>query len=128
MCGVMAGRRISWADQLQSPGRHDDCALRDTSRTSRLTDRAYRSRYVRCGVHNQGGKRMPCRSRFQFSERAEPLVLDELDPAVCGYAWRHPSPVAALVMLHGLQSHAQWFAEAGDGLFERGLSVYALER
>ena len=71
---------------------------------------------------------MPCQHRFQFSERAEPLVLDELDPAVCGYAWRHPSPVAALVMLHGLQSHAQWFAEAADGLFERGLSVYALER
>ena len=71
---------------------------------------------------------MPCRSRFRFSERARPLTLDELDPAVCGYAWRHPSPVAALVVLHGLQSHAQWFAEAADGLVDRGLSVYALER
>jgi L-alanine-DL-glutamate epimerase-like enolase superfamily enzyme/alpha-beta hydrolase superfamily lysophospholipase len=71
---------------------------------------------------------MPCSSRFQFSERARPLILDECDPAVCGYAWRHPSPVAALVMVHGLQSHAQWFAEAADGLVDRGLSVYALER
>jgi muconate cycloisomerase len=71
---------------------------------------------------------MPCRSRFRFSERAQPLTLDDRDPAVCGYAWVHPSPVATLVVLHGLQSHAQWFAEAADGLLERGLSVYALER
>ena len=71
---------------------------------------------------------MPCQSRFQFSERAQPFTLDTGDPAVCGYAWRHPSPVATLVMIHGLQSHAQWFAEAADGLVGRGLSVYALER
>ena len=71
---------------------------------------------------------MPCQSRFQFSDRAEPLTLDDRDPAVHGYAWRHPAPVAALVVLHGLQSHAQWFAEAADGLVDRGLSVYALER
>jgi L-alanine-DL-glutamate epimerase-like enolase superfamily enzyme/alpha-beta hydrolase superfamily lysophospholipase len=74
------------------------------------------------------GKRMPPRSRFQFSERARPLTLDDRDPAVCGYAWVHPSPRATLVVLHGLQSHAQWFAEAADGLLDRGLSVYALER
>ena len=71
---------------------------------------------------------MPCQNRFQFSERAQPLTVDKSDPAVCGYAWRHPSPAAALVMVHGLQSHAQWFAEAADGLVDRGLSVYALER
>jgi L-Ala-D/L-Glu epimerase / N-acetyl-D-glutamate racemase len=71
---------------------------------------------------------MPDRGRFQFSERAQPLILNDRDPAVHGYAWRHPSPVAALVVLHGLQSHAQWFAEAADGLVDRGLSVYALER
>ncbi|HEV3365210.1 MAG TPA: alpha/beta hydrolase, partial [Acidimicrobiia bacterium] len=71
---------------------------------------------------------MPCQSRFRFSERARPLTLDDRDPAVHGYAWRHPSPVAALVVLHGLQSHAQWFAEAAEGLVNRGLSVYALER
>lgn len=71
---------------------------------------------------------MRCQSRFQFSERARPFILGEGDPAVCGYAWRHPSPVATLVMIHGLQSHAQWFAEAADGLVSRGLSVYALER
>jgi len=68
---------------------------------------------------------MRAQSRFRFSSLAEPLVLDG---AVHGYAWRHPSPVAALVVLHGLQSHAQWFAEAADGLVDRGLSLYALER
>ena len=43
---------------------------------------------------------MPCRSRFRFSERAQPFTLDDRDPAVCGYAWRHPSP-AATVVVHG---------------------------
>ena len=71
---------------------------------------------------------MLCQSRFQFSGRARPFIVDEGDPAVCGYVWQHPSPVASLVMIHGLQSHAQWFAEAADGLIDRGLSVYALER
>ena len=71
---------------------------------------------------------MPARSRFRFSERARPLTLDHGDPAVCGYAWVHPAPAATLVVLHGLQSHAQWFAEAADALVGRGLSVYALER
>lgn len=68
---------------------------------------------------------MLTRSRFRFSVSAQPLVLEG---GVHGYAWRHPSPGAALVVLHGLQSHAQWFAEAADGLVDRGLSVYALER
>ncbi len=71
---------------------------------------------------------MPIEGRFQFSERAEPLMLGDREPVVHGYAWRHPNPVASLVVLHGLQSHAQWFAEAADGLVDRGLSVYALER
>ena len=67
-------------------------------------------------------------SRFRFSATARPFVLDDREPAVHGYAWRHPAPIASVVLLHGLQSHAQWFAEAADGLVERGLSVYALER
>jgi muconate cycloisomerase len=67
---------------------------------------------------------MRAQSLFRFSASAQPFVVDD----VHGYAWRHPSPVAALVVLHGLQSHAQWFAGAADGLVERGLSVYALER
>src|SRR6266853_1533626 len=54
--------------------------------------------------------------RFRFSERARPLVLDDREP------------VAPLVVVHGLQSHAQWFTEAADRLVERGLSVYAVER
>jgi len=71
---------------------------------------------------------MPSQGRFRFSERARPFELDGREPAVHGYAWRHPSPVASLVVVHGLQSHAQWFAEAADGLVDRGLAVYALER
>ena len=71
---------------------------------------------------------MATRDRFRFSERARPLVLDDREPPVHGYAWRHPSPVAALVVVHGLQSHAQWFTEAADQLVDRGLSVYGLER
>jgi lysophospholipase len=47
---------------------------------------------------------------------------------VHGYAWRHPKPAASLILLHGFQSHAQWFAEAADLLVERGFSVYALDR
>ena len=66
--------------------------------------------------------------RFRFSALALPIELEDGPVAVHGYAWRHPSPAAALVVLHGLQSHAQWFAEAADGLVDRGLSVYALDR
>jgi muconate cycloisomerase len=71
---------------------------------------------------------MPGRDRFRFSERATPLTLDDVAPAVHGYAWRHPAPAATVVLLHGLQSHSQWFAEAAEGLVGRGLSVYGLER
>jgi L-alanine-DL-glutamate epimerase-like enolase superfamily enzyme/alpha-beta hydrolase superfamily lysophospholipase len=66
--------------------------------------------------------------RFRFSALAQPIELEDGPVAVHGYAWRHPSPEAALVVLHGLQSHSQWFAEAADGLVDRGLSVYALDR
>ena len=45
-----------------------------------------------------------------------------------GYAWRHSAPEATLVLVHGLQSHAQWFAEAADLLVERGLAVWAVDR
>ncbi|MGH8971637.1 MAG: alpha/beta fold hydrolase [Acidimicrobiia bacterium] len=66
--------------------------------------------------------------RFQFSGSAQPIVLDDRTPAVHGYAWRHPWPTASLVVVHGLQSHSQWFAEAADLLLDRGISVYALDR
>jgi muconate cycloisomerase len=56
------------------------------------------------------------------------VVLDDQAPAVHGYAWRHPAPTASLVVVHGLQSHSQWFAEAADLLMDRGISVYALDR
>jgi len=71
---------------------------------------------------------MPTPGRFRFSPQARPLSLDGGDIPVHGYAWRHPSPVAAVVVVHGLQSHAGWFAEAADRLVERGLSVYAVDR
>jgi alpha-beta hydrolase superfamily lysophospholipase len=47
---------------------------------------------------------------------------------VHGYAWRHPTPEASLVLVHGFQSHAQWFAEAADDLVDRGFAVFALDR
>ncbi|HZS94437.1 MAG TPA: alpha/beta fold hydrolase [Chloroflexota bacterium] len=67
-------------------------------------------------------------NRFAFSERSEPFRLRERPPHVYGYAWRHPAPKATLVLIHGLQSHAQWFAESADLLLDRGFSVYALDR
>ncbi|MHB8575185.1 MAG: alpha/beta fold hydrolase [Dehalococcoidia bacterium] len=67
-------------------------------------------------------------SRFEFGERAEPLRAGDGAPYACGYAWRHTAPAASLVLIHGLQSHAQWFAGAADELVARGLAVYALDR
>jgi alpha-beta hydrolase superfamily lysophospholipase len=66
--------------------------------------------------------------RLQFTALAEPIRLGDSEPLVNGYAWRHPAPTATLVLLHGLQSHAQWFAEAAVVLHSRGFAVYALDR
>jgi alpha-beta hydrolase superfamily lysophospholipase len=66
--------------------------------------------------------------RFRFTERVEPVRLGASEPRVYGQAWRHPSPIAALVLVHGLQSHAQWFADAAEVLNDRGLALYALDR
>ena len=75
------------------------------------------------------GCRTPTRGRFEFGPRAHPLRLGGDRAPVRGYAWQ-PSglPAATLVLVHGLQSHAQWFAEAADLLCDRGLAVYALDR
>ena len=67
-------------------------------------------------------------TRFRFSTRAEPLRLRDSEPHVYGYAWRHPEPRASVVLVHGLQSHSQWFAEAADLLLDRGLSIYTVDR
>ena len=64
--------------------------------------------------------------RLRFSDRAQPLR--EAQAQIYGYAWRPPSPVATMILVHGLQSHAQWFAECAESLLERGLAVYALDR
>ena len=66
--------------------------------------------------------------RFRLSARAEPVCLGEIDPRVYGYVWRHTAPTAALVLVHGLQSHAGWFSDAAEVLLDRGLAVYALDR
>jgi alpha-beta hydrolase superfamily lysophospholipase len=66
--------------------------------------------------------------RFSFTDRAEPFRLRTASPHVHGYAWRRSGPTASLVLIHGFQSHAQWFAEAGELLYDRGFSVYALDR
>jgi alpha-beta hydrolase superfamily lysophospholipase len=70
--------------------------------------------------------------RFRISERAEPLCLREAEPHVYGYAWRLPgasrSPVASLVLVHGLQSHSGWFAECAETLLNRGFAVYTVDR
>ncbi len=71
---------------------------------------------------------LPLSRRLSFSDQAQPFRLRSAPPYVCGYAWRHPAPAASLVLIHGLQSHAGWFAEAGELLNERGLSVYAVDR
>lgn len=62
------------------------------------------------------------------SERGEPLRLGETPPRVHGFAWRHPSPLASIVLVHGLQSHSGWFGEAAELLVERGMAVYAVDR
>jgi len=66
--------------------------------------------------------------RFTFSDVADPFRLRPEPPHVHGYAWRRSEPTASLVLIHGFQSHAQWFAEAGDFLCDRRFSVYALDR
>jgi alpha-beta hydrolase superfamily lysophospholipase len=66
--------------------------------------------------------------RFAFTSRAAPLRLGEREPRVYGYTWRPAVPSASLVLVHGLQSHAGWFADAAEKLVDRGLAIYALDR
>jgi acylglycerol lipase len=66
--------------------------------------------------------------RFRLSARAEPVRLGEVESPVSGYVWRHAAPSAVLVLVHGLQSHAGWFADAAETLVDRGLALYALDR
>jgi alpha-beta hydrolase superfamily lysophospholipase len=64
--------------------------------------------------------------RFAFTGRARPWRATR--PVACGYAWRAAAPTASVVLLHGVQSHAQWFSETAEDLVARGLAVYALDR
>ena len=46
-----------------------------------------------------------------------------------GYvAYTHPGSGTALVYLHGIESHAGWFAQAAKRLTERGYDVFSLDR
>jgi alpha-beta hydrolase superfamily lysophospholipase len=71
-------------------------------------------------------RRRTVAERFAFTARAHPWRVRE--PAACGYRWRPPAPRASVVLLHGLQSHGQWFAETAEDLVRGGLAVYALDR
>jgi alpha-beta hydrolase superfamily lysophospholipase len=68
----------------------------------------------------------PSSGWFTLSGRAE--SLPQMEPRVHGYRWRHPAPKASVILLHGLRSHAGWFAHAADGLVERGFAVYTPDR
>jgi len=43
-------------------------------------------------------------------------------------SYTQPGATTALVYLHGIESHAGWFALAADGLREQGFDVYCLDR
>src|SRR4051794_21782947 len=46
-----------------------------------------------------------------------------------GFVWRPTgAPRGIVVLVHGLQSHAGWFLDAGVALAARGLAVYAPDR
>jgi alpha-beta hydrolase superfamily lysophospholipase len=42
--------------------------------------------------------------------------------------WAHPSPVAALVHFHGIESHSGWYTDFAVQLRSRGISVYCMDR
>ena len=85
--------------------------------------------WIGAGEVGGGAHRTSTRDRFEFGPRARPLHLGGDRLPVRGYAWQpSAAPAATLVLVHGLQSHARWFAEAADLLCDRALSVYALDR
>jgi alpha-beta hydrolase superfamily lysophospholipase len=42
--------------------------------------------------------------------------------------WLPPSPLAAAVHLHGIESHSGWYTELGKQLRSRGIAVYCMDR
>lgn len=59
-------------------------------------------------------------------ELAEYAGSDGASLAYVGYT--HAGADTALVYLHGIESHAGWFAVAADALREQGMDVYCLDR
>ncbi|MBV9595556.1 MAG: alpha/beta fold hydrolase [Chloroflexi bacterium] len=57
-------------------------------------------------------------------------VAQDLPPSVgTGFVWRPSTTASAVaVLVHGLQSHAGWFLDAGERLACAGLAVYAPDR
>ena len=66
--------------------------------------------------------------RLAFTERARPWSVPVSHGRAYGYSWLADSPRAGVVLIHGLQSHAQWFAEAAERFLGAGITVYALDR
>jgi alpha-beta hydrolase superfamily lysophospholipase len=47
---------------------------------------------------------------------------------LCYRHWRGTSEGNALIYLHGIESHSEWFAGCAEGIAEMGIAVYALDR
>jgi alpha-beta hydrolase superfamily lysophospholipase len=56
------------------------------------------------------------------------IYLASAGASLAYVAYTQPGARTALVYLHGIESHAGWFALAADGLRERGYDVYCLDR
>src|SRR5687767_14534269 len=61
-----------------------------------------------------------------FDYRIEDLRPGDVTLAL--HAWIPAEPAAALLYVHGIQSHAGWLFETGPALAARGVALYALDR
>jgi alpha-beta hydrolase superfamily lysophospholipase len=60
----------------------------------------------------------------------EPVIetLERAGASLALHRWLPPEPRAAVLYVHGTQSHAGWLFETGPALADRGVAVYALDR
>ncbi len=58
------------------------------------------------------------------------VVAESFPPSIgSGFLWRPARPPSAIaILIHGLQSHAGWFLDAGERLAAQGLAAYAPDR
>ncbi|TDJ75981.1 MAG: alpha/beta fold hydrolase [Planctomycetota bacterium] len=115
------------------------CDREPAGRWTRWTWAKFLAAAVSCAPLNSCAATCPA-----FDPNAEPIVYytsedpsttrSELecaaaDGATLGYiAHLTADPKAALVYLHGIESHAGWFNAAADGLCGQGFDVYCLDR